>query len=738
VAILGCMVMTRERMQSFLRRRWRGMTVGVAAMILSTIAWSVFWPSDDCGEPRCAARRFTVALELDALGQVAPIDFEVSLEDSSESLQSVLRSGGIDVTLTYDELGLPYDPSSGPLDRADLYQFVSVWRNRPATQDVDATLYALFTSALIADNGEPLFGIMFDTAGREGFAVAPTTTERFFKARAPDWVATLQLRTFTHELLHALNRHHADAVQMRDGRLTLEAPTRCISDTQRRQWALREEPLLALSPNTIRFFQTAPAQDVLPGPNNSPFLNRRVSPTECDDARANIAMLTESRWLRAQRRLRSLFSFAAVAQEIDESTDAPAPTATISVHAQPAPYPLGYPIAVRVIVENNGEEPLPIVDRLNPGYGMLTVEHRRTDETEWSELVPVSWYEPTSDEQSLLAPGERAEETIPIYFGEEGWTFNEPGTYELRVRLHASKSADDMISEPIMLAVAEPRTQDDRNALAPLLNANGQLANEVGRLLFFGGRIGEPEDIYPLEQAAQQYGHTAVGGALRLTLLSQRLRRPIDAETGLRPPPDFGDARELLEDTCTDSGVAAMTSDLLEQRSGSLPDNIRNRGSTDGAAWDGVSEENLSLRTYADPAIHPWGPTVHFCFNESQVRAPVQRSLRSLARRLQREEPTRVIVAGHSDQAGACRYNNALALRRAQAVRSVLRAAGLRSTPIEVIALGERRPVDFAADPSAQDLNRRVEILIEGGTPSDSAEPQRLMPACPARPSNGA
>lgn len=37
---------------------------------------------------------------------------------------------------------------------------------------------------------------------------------------------TLQLRTFLHELLHALNRDHTDAAQMGDGRLTLEAPMR--------------------------------------------------------------------------------------------------------------------------------------------------------------------------------------------------------------------------------------------------------------------------------------------------------------------------------------------------------------------------------------------------------------------------------------------------------------------------------------------------------------------------------
>jgi hypothetical protein len=192
---------------------------------------------------------------------------------------------GIELTPAIDQIGLPYDAESGPLDRADLFQFVTAWRSG-AGQGQDATLYALLVNALIADNGEELFGIMFDTAGREGFAVAPRTTERFYREHAPMLVPSLQLRTFAHELLHALNRDHADAVQTPEGRLTLEAPTRCISQKQQRGWSLIEQPLMELSPHTIRFFQTAAPRDVLPGPENSPFSHRRVSPTECDDARA--------------------------------------------------------------------------------------------------------------------------------------------------------------------------------------------------------------------------------------------------------------------------------------------------------------------------------------------------------------------------------------------------------------------------------------------------------------------
>lgn len=242
---------------------------------------------------------------------------------------------------------MPYDPSSGPLDRADLFQLVTAWRNR-ASQDVDATLYALFVNSLMADNGDELFGIMFDTPGREGFAVAPKTTERFFRDNEPTLIDVLQLRTFAHELLHALNRHHADAAQMHDGRLTLEAPTRCISEKKQRGWSLSEKPLMALSPQTIRFFQTAASRDVLPGPDNSPFTNRRASATECEDARARTPdARANSRWTLVAHRLRSLLwlpSAEAAEPSNSDQSDQRSPQATVRLQAQTAPYPLGYPI----------------------------------------------------------------------------------------------------------------------------------------------------------------------------------------------------------------------------------------------------------------------------------------------------------------------------------------------------------------------------------------------------------
>lgn len=725
---------------------------GLAVLTVALVLWALYWPVNDCDSPRCARQRYSVALEIDALGKVEPIEFELANEGESISLAAILRGGGIVVRPKIDELGLPYDPTSGPLDRADLFQFVSAWRNQQPDEHADATLYALFVSSLIADDGKELFGIMFDTAGREGFAVAPGTIERFYDQNEPTLIATLQLRTFAHELLHALNRHHMDAALMRDGRLTLEAPTRCISFKEPRGWRLNEPPLMELSPHTIRFFQTAAPRDVLPGRDNAPFTERRASPTECDDARAQVYVRQDnSRWTVASRRLQSLFAFAsaqaaegadpAEAEDPAEAAEAAeaehpaviepiAPQAEIRLQAQTAAYPLGYPIAIRIMVENTGEEPLPVVGRLNPRYGMLTIEHREAGTEDWQHLGPLTLFEPTSTENALLQPGARTEETVPIYFGEDGWTFKTPGEYELRARLQVGASGADLLSEPIAISVAAPTTPDDQAALQPLLDDEGDLAADVGRLLYFDGRIGDRSDIESLERAAENHGHTAVGGALRLTLLSQRLRRPIDPKTGQRPPPDLEDARELLEDTCTDSGVAAMTSEVLQQRSDSLPATMRARATSGAVAWDGITADQEMVPTYSDLTLNRRGASLHFCFNDTGLRRPVRDVVSKLARQLRRERPARIVLVGHSDSVGTCRYNDLLALSRASTVAQALINSGVRRSGIEIVSVGERRPMSFATAEDAQMLNRRVEILVEG-QPGDDIE-DHSVPQCPA------
>ena len=822
-------------------KKFIGFAVIFVAALAALFGWALFWPEDACGEPACVRPRFSLAVEVDAFRQVAPIDFEVPVGEGSISLHQILAAGGIDVRVQPGQMDLPYMAASGPLDRADLYQFAATWRSKTRPEDVDARIYALLATALISDTGESLFGIMFDDVDREGFAVAPAMTVSKFGEREPEAIPLLQLRTFTHELLHALNRRHLDAAVMHDGRLSVEAPTRCISGQEYGHWYLREFPLLAISPETIRFFQTASPRDVLPGQESARF-QKHSSPTECEDARANLAgEMAVTRWQLAQRRLRRAFSIqtaratdewpadadtGSVAPKsglqqshaqgashdgADEGEDpgdngtevaAPeTPPVELQVQALPTPYPLGYPIAIRILARNDGDRPLPIKGRLMPGYGMVHVEYRplpasdhddqmlddriptaenldgdaphegepdaprwkvqesiHMDEhanagagadapdpgssvTEpaqagWRSVKPLAWFEPASDEQAMLEPGTLTEQTVPIYFGNDGWTFRTPGQYQVRVKMHAARGIADMASDPIVLSVQAPGTPDDQAALQPLLDEQGELDDEVGRLLTFGGRIGVDQDIAPLESAARRYGHTALGSALRLTLISQRLRRPIDPLTGLRPLPDFSDAREMLKDTCTDSGIAALKHQMLLGHADAIPQGMSDQAHTGTAAWDGIStSRGESIPTYSDTGLESWGPRIQFCFDEAELHGPSRRQALRAARQLRRSRPERVVVVGHGDFAGSCRYNDSLGLRRAAALRQMLIDQGVPRHLIHIASLGERRPLDFSSTRAAHDRNRRVEILVTRGTPSAGARLSRTIASnCPAQP----
>jgi len=78
----------------------------------------------------------------------------------------------------------------------------------------------------------------------------------------------------------------------------------------------------------------------------------------------------------------------------------------------------------------------------------------------------------------------------------------------------------------------------------------------------------------------------------------------------------------------------------------------------------------------------------------------------------------RLVVRGHSDAAGSDAANLLQSRRRAEAVRAYLVSRGVAATRIEVIALGERRPVapnahrDGSDDPVGRERNRRVEVEV--------------------------
>jgi len=89
----------------------------------------------------------------------------------------------------------------------------------------------------------------------------------------------------------------------------------------------------------------------------------------------------------------------------------------------------------------------------------------------------------------------------------------------------------------------------------------------------------------------------------------------------------------------------------------------------------------------------------------------------------------RFVVRGHSDSLGDDRRNLITSRRRAEAVRDYLVKNGVDDDRIEVIALGERRPIapnatlDGADDPAGRARNRRVDVEVVLAAPAPSPSP---------------
>ena len=80
---------------------------------------------------------------------------------------------------------------------------------------------------------------------------------------------------------------------------------------------------------------------------------------------------------------------------------------------------------------------------------------------------------------------------------------------------------------------------------------------------------------------------------------------------------------------------------------------------------------------------------------------------------LQKYSDIKVIVEGHTDEAGSKEYNLALGEQRAGAVKSFLIGQGIQSSRLIAVSFGNDQPIDSGGMATAQSKNRRVHFVIE-------------------------
>jgi OOP family OmpA-OmpF porin len=81
---------------------------------------------------------------------------------------------------------------------------------------------------------------------------------------------------------------------------------------------------------------------------------------------------------------------------------------------------------------------------------------------------------------------------------------------------------------------------------------------------------------------------------------------------------------------------------------------------------------------------------------------------------LQRLNTEVIIVAGHTDSVGSAAYNQALSMRRAEAVKAYLTAKGMDAARVYTEGKGETSPLASNHTPEGRATNRRVTLEIVG------------------------
>lgn len=107
---------------------------------------------------------------------------------------------------------------------------------------------------------------------------------------------------------------------------------------------------------------------------------------------------------------------------------------------------------------------------------------------------------------------------------------------------------------------------------------------------------------------------------------------------------------------------------------------------------------------------------VFFDFDRADISPEAAGILNSAASAYANCGSARVMLAGHTDRAGSTQYNQGLAQRRNDAVRSYIASRGVPDAAITAQAFGESQPRVPTADGVREAQNRRVEVTYGPGS----------------------
>ena len=104
---------------------------------------------------------------------------------------------------------------------------------------------------------------------------------------------------------------------------------------------------------------------------------------------------------------------------------------------------------------------------------------------------------------------------------------------------------------------------------------------------------------------------------------------------------------------------------------------------------------------------------IYFEKDSYNLMPAAQELLQRKAQWLRKNSNIKVIIEGHTDEAGSKEYNLALGDRRAGAVKSFLIGQGVQSSRLIAVSYGNEQPIDDLSSEKARSKNRRVHFEVE-------------------------
>ncbi len=473
-----------------------------------------------------------------------------TLRGQTVDLAAIYAAADIELRIVHDQEDLP---NQDPIRLADLHALMTANQNVQAEADE----FKIHVLVVTQDSEDPgTLGIMFDFGNldqndipREAFAIFESAHDSLPGGKVPE-----MLLTTAHEMAHCFNLHHPD---WEGGSFQSDSTIEGYSMTDSVVWALSAKSVDHLRGHHARLVD--PGQGSLPfGVVSEAHLNEHeASPRESFDVvdPGNLKSSPRGRIRRAAV-VRS-----ALARDAGRVFGRDASPLKLRLRTPKPSFVVGEPVVLTVQLFNSGSVARQVVPLFGPEYRFLTVSVKAPGDDRYKPFRSAVLRDGRQHRMSLLGAGESMYAEAKIFFGADGWTFEEAGNYMVQADFPATidLGGDRIRSEPLQITVTDPPSSASATARDILLDpTDKRLGTQQGLYLLFEGGEHLTEGSNAMRRLLEEVPDAEQAPAVRLALARSALEPTLLPGARGKPAPNLEDAMMFL-DGLPDAGLPPLS-----------------------------------------------------------------------------------------------------------------------------------------------------------------------------------